>query len=63
MTLTVYLFLMQFALVIREGVKRLVGAENLCVGDIIEVKFGDRIPADMRIIFSRSFKVSTCLNK
>jgi sodium/potassium-transporting ATPase subunit alpha len=27
------------------------------LGDIVEVKFGDRIPADIRIIESRGFKV------
>ena len=31
--------------------------EELTVGDVVEVKFGDRIPADLRIIESKSFKV------
>ena len=30
---------------------------HLVVGDIIDVKFGDRVPADIRIIDSASFKV------
>jgi len=30
----------------------------LVVGDIVEVKFGDRIPADMRILVAHSFKVT-----
>ncbi|GFT61079.1 hypothetical protein NPIL_529781, partial [Nephila pilipes] len=32
-------------------------AEEVVVGDIVEVKGGDRIPADMRIISSQSCKV------
>ncbi|KAG0719289.1 Sodium/potassium-transporting ATPase subunit alpha [Chionoecetes opilio] len=47
----------QYALVIREGEKLNVQAEELTVGDIIDVKFGDRIPADMRVIEARGFKV------
>ena len=31
--------------------------EEVVVGDVIEVKFGDRIPADIRIIESSGFKV------
>lgn len=27
------------------------------LGDVVEVKFGDRIPADIRVIESRGFKV------
>ncbi|KAK3932865.1 Sodium/potassium-transporting ATPase subunit alpha [Frankliniella fusca] len=47
----------QFATVIREGEKVTVRAEDLVLGDVVEVKFGDRIPADIRIIESRGFKV------
>jgi len=50
----------QFAIVLRNGEKLNVHAEELVVGDIVEVKFGDRIPADMRIITAHSFKVTTC---
>lgn len=32
-------------------------AEDLTLGDIVELKFGDRIPADLRIIETHSFKV------
>jgi len=45
--------------VLREGEKLHVHAEELVVGDIVEVKFGDRIPADLRVIGAHSFKV-TC---
>ena len=47
----------QSALVIRDGKKQNVKAEEVCIGDIVEVKFGDRIPADIRIIEARQFKV------
>lgn len=47
----------QFALVIRQGEKLTLKAEDIVVGDVVEVKFGDRIPADIRIIECRSFKV------
>ena len=34
-------------------------AEELVVGDVIEVKFGDRVPADVRVISAHGFKVSS----
>ncbi|RZF46631.1 hypothetical protein LSTR_LSTR002963 [Laodelphax striatellus] len=47
----------QFATVIRQGEKLTLRAEDIVLGDVVEVKFGDRIPADIRIIESRGFKV------
>merc|ERR1712158_156016 len=47
----------QYALVRRNGEKITIEAVNLTLGDIVEVKFGDRIPADIRILESRQFKV------
>merc|ERR1712214_142087 len=47
----------QYALIIRNGEKIELKAEELTLGDIIEVKFGDRVPADMRVLESRNFKV------
>merc|ERR1711884_164866 len=47
----------QYALAIRNGEKVELKAEELTLGDIIEVKFGDRVPADMRVLESRNFKV------
>lgn len=44
-------------MVIRSGQRLDAPAEALVIGDIIEVKFGDRIPADIRIIKANSFKV------
>jgi hypothetical protein len=49
----------QFASVIRESEKLSIPAADLVLGDIVEVKFGDRIPADIRIIEAVTFKVST----
>ena len=47
----------QQAMVIRDGGKKTIDTENLTLGDIVEVKYGDRIPADIRIIDSMGFKV------
>ncbi|CAD5112615.1 DgyrCDS1828 [Dimorphilus gyrociliatus] len=47
----------QQAIVIRDGKKLSINAEDLVVGDLIEVKFGDRVPADFRLIESKGFKV------
>ena len=47
----------QQAVVIRNGDKRTIKAEDLVQGDIIEVKFGDRVPADIRVLHAHGFKV------
>jgi len=47
----------QYAICLREGEKLTLKAEELTLGDIIEVKFGDRIPADIRVLEARGFKV------
>ena len=51
----------QTAIVVREGEKLNVMAEELVVGDIVEVKFGDRVPADIRVISAHGFKVRSRL--
>lgn len=48
----------QFATAIREGEKLTIRSEGIVVGDIVEVKFGERLPADICIIEAKSFKVS-----
>lgn len=48
---------MQQALVIRDGEKQSINAEEVVVGDLVEVKGGDRIPADLRIISAHGCKV------
>lgn len=47
----------QYATVLREGQKLTLKAEEITIGDVVEVKFGDRIPADIRVVESRGFKV------
>jgi len=47
----------QQAVVLRKGEKKTLNADNLVVGDIIEVKFGDRVPADIRVLKANGFKV------
>merc|ERR1711881_280637 len=47
----------QYALVRRDGEKITIAATELTLGDIVEVKFGDRVPADLRVLEARGFKV------
>merc|ERR1711884_548556 len=47
----------QYALVRRDGEKVTITAAELTLGDIVEIKFGDRIPADIRVLEARGFKV------
>lgn len=47
----------QYATCLREGQKLTIKAEELTIGDVVEIKFGDRVPADIRVIEARSFKV------
>ena len=43
--------------VIRNGKEELITAKKLTLGDIVKVKAGERIPADLRIIESQEMKV------
>jgi len=47
----------QQAVCTRNGEKKTINADALVVGDLIDVKFGDRVPADMRVIKASGFKV------
>ena len=47
----------QETIVLRGGKRSCIAVEKLVVGDIVDVKFGDRIPADIRIVASAGFKV------
>jgi sodium/potassium-transporting ATPase subunit alpha len=47
----------QQALAIRDGEKKAVVARELVLGDVVEVKGGDRIPADIRIVQASNMKV------
>uniref|UniRef100_A0AC35U2K9 Sodium/potassium-transporting ATPase subunit alpha n=1 Tax=Rhabditophanes sp. KR3021 TaxID=114890 RepID=A0AC35U2K9_9BILA len=46
-----------YALVLRNGDKIQVKADQLVVGDIVEIKGGDKVPADIRVISAAGFKV------
>lgn len=43
--------------VVREGKTELVDASKIVTGDLIEIRMGDRIPADIRIVSSDEMKV------
>ncbi|KAK5891457.1 hypothetical protein CgunFtcFv8_018708 [Champsocephalus gunnari] len=47
----------QQALVLRDGEKKNINAEEVVVGDLVEVKGGDRIPADLRVVSASGCKV------
>ncbi|XP_075046409.1 potassium-transporting ATPase alpha chain 2 [Mixophyes fleayi] len=47
----------QQAIVTRDGEKLEVPATALVVGDLVDVKGGDRIPADLRLVFAQGCKV------
>merc|ERR1712233_291192 len=47
----------QYAVVRRNGEKITIPAVELTLGDIVEIKFGDRCPADLRVLEARGFKV------
>ncbi|XP_043500681.1 sodium/potassium-transporting ATPase subunit alpha-like [Polistes fuscatus] len=46
-----------FATVIRDGKKMRLGTEGLVLGDLVEIRFGDKIPADIRIIKCNGLRV------
>ena len=48
----------QYALARRDGEKVTIKAEELTLGDMVEVKFGDRLPADIRSVMNTT---GTCL--
>merc|ERR1711970_347815 len=48
----------QYAIVRRNGGGKVtVEAKHLTLGDIVDLKFGDRCPADLRVLEARGFKV------
>ncbi|CAG7641570.1 unnamed protein product [Allacma fusca] len=47
----------QHAKVLRDGAKITISADQLTLGDVVDIKFGDRVPADLRIIDAMSLKV------
>ncbi|CAG2055170.1 unnamed protein product [Timema podura] len=47
----------EFATVTRSGQKQILRVENVVIGDLVDIKCGDRVPGDIRIIESRGLKV------
>lgn len=45
------------ATIIRDGIKQTLLSSKIVLGDIVEIKSGDKIPADIRIIECQGFKV------
>ena len=48
----------QSAQVIREGTLQEVDATELVVGDVVQIKYGDKVPADLRLIQCANLKVT-----
>lgn len=46
------------ATVVRNGDVSVIDSKDVVLGDLVEIKFGDRIPADIRIIECSSLKVN-----
>jgi magnesium-transporting ATPase (P-type) len=47
--------------VMRDGILKPINTADLVIGDILRVKLGDKVPADCRVIFNESMKVSMIL--
>jgi sodium/potassium-transporting ATPase subunit alpha len=46
-------------MVIREGKLQTIEASHLVPGDVVNVRLGDKLPADIRVFSSTDFKVSS----
>ena len=53
----------QEAVVMRDGMKMTINPEQCVLGDIVFVKGGDKIPADIRIVESKGMKASVAKKK
>ncbi|TVR79795.1 MAG: cation-transporting P-type ATPase [Saprospirales bacterium] len=49
------------ATVVRDGSRKEIPASNLCPGDIVLLKSGDRVPADLRLIEARSLRIEEAI--
>ncbi|MFW5884654.1 MAG: cation-translocating P-type ATPase [Patescibacteria group bacterium] len=49
------------AIVYRNGVKKEILQENLTIGDIIELKTGNKVPADARVVEEENLQVSEAI--
>lgn len=45
--------------VIRQGKQRRVSASNIVIGDLIYLQMGDRLPADLRLIYTNALRIET----
>lgn len=45
------------ATVIRDGNTQIIDSKNIVIGDLVDLKFGDRVPADIRFIHCQNLKV------
>lgn len=45
------------ATVMRNGSIEIIDSKNIVIGDLVDIKFGDRVPADLRIIHCQNLKV------
>ncbi|CAJ0579123.1 unnamed protein product, partial [Mesorhabditis spiculigera] len=45
--------------VIRGGMTQRISSENLVIGDLVKIQFGDRIPADLRLLQTDSLRLDT----
>jgi hypothetical protein len=48
------------AVVVRDGQRKQIPAEELVPGDIVVIKSGDKIPADVRLIQTANLQVGSC---
>jgi magnesium-transporting ATPase (P-type) len=49
------------ASVIRDGQRQTIGAEELVPGDLVLLEAGDRVPADLRLVRSRSLRIDEAI--
>lgn len=42
---------------VRNGVETRIAVEDLVIGDVVMVNGGDKVPADIRILYSNGLKV------
>ena len=45
---------------VRDGAQREIEASQLVVGDIVQIRGGDKTPADIRMLECHSIKVIAC---
>jgi P-type E1-E2 ATPase len=58
---SIYKMMPSFAQVLRNGVVVDVPTAQLVVGDIVDVKIGDKVPADIRLLSVDQMKVGALL--